>query len=191
MRLVVMLFLAFLLACQEVESVEQGEYYNVDSLISAQYALLAESGPSISKIATIDGDTSSTEFTPDTTQWVTELSIFRRLELNKPKWKGRYTVVDSDDPFSNLRVRAFSIDHREAEVKYVKLYFLNNISQLRKLEARWVEKNPIYQSQRDMTLRFDDIKDQIVLSEYEISGSQKMMLRDEVNFNVKVLVNHP
>lgn len=190
MRFGVLITVVLLASCQGVELRTTDEYFDVTGLIKEQYEVLIAENVTLSKMAVIGADTAEVSIRPDSSQWKNELGIFERIDLNKPKWRGQYEIDDTKDKFSNLTIRTFTTINDEAEVKYLRLYFLNNVSDLRRIEARWQENNPIYKSQRDLVLHFEDINNSIRLNGYEIEGVQKMMLQDEVSFIIKARMEH-
>ncbi len=184
MRIVFLIVFPLLLGCSGQQRDRVVMYYDVDSLISAQQNLLTIRGARLIKQARIDSDSSEKDFVPDSLQWVNELSIFKKTDINKAMLRGLYTSSVADDTNSNLTIRTLATDSREAEVKYLKLYYLNEIKNLRKMEALWVEQNPIYISSRKLSLTFEDISEKLLLKGYKIDGTQKMILQDTVRFEV-------
>ncbi|MEM9297362.1 MAG: hypothetical protein AAGA64_03160 [Bacteroidota bacterium] len=191
MRISVFLSFILLVSCQSVEQKVIDEYFDVTGLIHEQFQLLELKRATLSKVAIFGSDTAKADIVPDSSQWKNELRIFERIDINKPQWRGQYQIEDTEDRFSNLTIRTFTTTNDEAEVKYLRLYFLDHVADLRKIEARWQENNPIYKSQRDLTLHFEDINDSIILNGYEIKGIQKMTLQDEVSFSINAGINHP
>ena len=173
-----------LAACGGQQRTRISTYYNIDSLVSAQQQWLMTLEPLLNKTAHIDSDSSLSNFRPDSTQWANELDVFKKVDINKPTLDGLYTITVSDDTNSNLAVRTLSTDSREAEVKYLKLYYLDQLEKLKKIEALYIERNPIYASRREVTLVFDEVQNKRLLKRYKISGSQKMILQDTVKFEV-------
>lgn len=172
-------------SCQEVTNVAvTSEYYPLDSLISAQQEVLSKSQITLEKKAFIDTDSSTALFQPDSLQWRNELDIFKKADITNPSLRGLYSSTISDDPNSNLTILTFNADQPNAEVKFIKLYYLDKIEELRKVEAMWEEKNPLNSSQKKITLLFEDIRDQVLLKSYEITGAQKMIMQDTVRFDV-------
>ena len=56
------------------------------------------------------------------------------------------------------------------------------------MESFFREENALYNTSRTLTLLFDDSSGSPLLSGYQLSGSQKMILSDTVNFSVSVLL---
>ena len=189
--LLVLLLPIFMLSCEGVTPASSDEYFDVSGLLEDQYELLSTGRAALSKLAIMGDDTAVVQISPDSVRWKDELVIFERIDINKPKWRGQYQVITEEDKFSNLQVRTFITENKQAEVKYLKLYYLGEVANLRRIEAEWQENNPIYKSQRKLTLLFEDISGDIVISGYRIDGEQKMMLQEAVSFKIEVEATYP
>src|SRR5690606_11705953 len=113
------------------------------------------------KEALLGGKTDTIRYVPeDTLAWLTELGIFRKLDMiNKPVNKENYLVSDGlFDPGSNLTVKAFT-SLVELPVVYLKIYYQGTIDKPRKIEALYDEANPLYKSARLMSMHFAQIED--------------------------------
>ncbi|MBL3654642.1 hypothetical protein [Fulvivirga sediminis] len=163
-------------------------YYNIDSLMAAQKHLLISKGAVIHKSAVVAGDTATSTIQPDSSVWDKEFKIFENININKPTLRGLYTEKNDQDNKSNLKVRSYTTDNEDAEIKYLKIYYLDNLSNIKKVEAKYEEDNPIYQSARFLRLTFDDINKEAVLTKYQIIGNQKTILRDPVKIKINAKV---
>ena len=185
MKYAVVLVLAILCSCQRPDDhTAVSTYYSVDSLIAGQQQVLYEKEAKLRKMAFIGTDSSSADFQPDSLQWLDELNILKKADITNPALSGTYISEIVSDEHSNLTVLVLSSDLKNAEVKFIKLYYLDQISALRKVEALWVEKNPLSSSQKQMTLVFEDIRDDILLTQYKITGVQKMISQDTIDFQI-------
>ena len=81
-----------------------------------------------------------------------ELDMLKKADIGNPTLDGIYASEITDDPNSNLTIRTTSTDQADAEVKFFKLYYLEQVGELRKFEAMWEEKNPLNSSQKDRNL---------------------------------------
>jgi len=161
-------------------------YYNLDSLLEEQKNFLFDTKPTLEKWAYVDGDTSENNYVPDTTQWKGELAFFSKMDINKPVLQDAYDVKDTNDSKSNLTVRQFMPKNpASVDVQYLKVYYLDNLSNLKKVEAYYKEANPIYKSGRHFLMEFDKIEGKIALQQFTVTGGQKMILKDSVTFKVK------
>lgn len=162
-------------------------FYPVDSLVTGQIHYLAGIGAGLFKEAVLSGKTDTLTYVPaDTVAWINELEVFRKLSIiNKPVNKDSYEVKDGlFDPESNLKVKAFTA-LKKLPVVYLKVYYHGSIRKPRKIEALYDEANPLYKSGRLLSMHFQQIEDQTVLTSYLIRGGQRMALGDSVAFYVK------
>lgn len=174
---------------------EIAHFYPIDSLVTKQIISLTKNKARLSKQAILNHKADTTLSTPtDTTAWVEELDIFRQLDIiNKPINKGRYDVNDKlYDPGSNLTVKVFSIkeavderSRKDMPLKYMRIYYDESPKSPRKIEAAYQESNALYENSRILTMEFQVINQQPLLTSYAVSGGQKMILGDSVTFSIK------
>jgi len=181
----------FMVSCREKR--QPAAFYPIDSLISAQILHLTEIKAGLFKEALLSGKTDTLTYIPaDTLAWMNELDVFSKLNiLNKPVNKGSYLVDDGlFDPGSNLKVKAFT-SLKKLPVVFLKIYYQGDITKPRKIEALYDEGNPLFKSARLLSLYFQQIENETVLTSYAIKGGQKMIFGDTVTFYIsgKVLVD--
>jgi hypothetical protein len=179
-------------SCEEKRS-DTKFYYPIDSLINAQVVYLVESNAKLSKQAAIDGKEENISFIPkDSTAWVHELDVFAELnDINKPTNVGKYrTQRGVKDLTSNLLI--YTIKSTEKlPVSYINVYYLNTLSDIRKIEAHVNQESDLLNSSRDLLMEFQNINNKIVLTSYSIHGGQKLLLGDSVTFSVNGMVTLP
>lgn len=183
-------FLLFLLASCNMKSEKKlSVYFDTDSLMHAQKDLLLEKKATIDKWATLEGNTSRGTVVPDSAKaWENEFQIFEKININKPGLKGVYTIREYDDDRSNLKIREYSTKKKNVDVPFLRLYYLDTPANLRKIEAQYRENNPVYKSKRHLEMIFDDFTGVALLHKYIITGTQKMVLKDSVKFEIKAEV---
>ena len=163
------------------------QYYAIDSLIKAQISYLPSTNARLTKKSRLDNRTDTTVLTPaDTTIWSAELDVFRQLaDINKPINSGAYIIHDDlPDPQSNLSIKSFTGTKKQS-VAYLKLYYQDTLSKLRKIEALYREENILYKNARILTMEFQDINNKMIVTSYSIYGGQKMFLGDSVVFSIQ------
>lgn len=168
-------------------------YYPVDSLINAQVDYLIKSKAALTKKAEIDGKEETSSFTPkDSAAWAHELDIFFELDIiNKPDNVGDYKVEDGlKDAHSNLTIRSFT-GTQKGPVVYLKVFYLEVPSKIRRIEALYQEENSLLKGSRLLIMEFQEIQNNAVLTSYSIEGGQKMFLGDSVKFSVQGTVTLP
>lgn len=198
MKYVCFLLLTGLLVtgCNKKRSVATSHYYPVDSLLTAQARHLTQSAASLTKTAIFDNKPETKTYLPkaDTasTGWKHELDAFFQLhDINKPSNVGKYTVNSNQrDNTSNLSIYTLTAAE-DLPVAYYKVYYLNTLDNIRKIEALYQEEGFLMKSSRKLTLEFQDIHNKIVLTSYSIAGGQKMLLADSVTFQVNGSITLP
>lgn len=168
-------------------------FYPVDSVVTAQIHHLTSIHAGVLKEALLRGQKDTATYAPkDTTDWINELDVFRRIDMiNKPVNKGSYRVDDGlVDPQSNLTVKSFK-SMKELPVVYLKIYYQGSIQKPRKIEALYEEENLLFGSSRVLSMDFQQIEGKTVLTEYEIRGGEKMVFGDTVEYYIrgKILVD--
>lgn len=182
-------------SCGEKDS-DTKFYYPVDSLLKAQVNYLTSSHATLTKRAFIDGKEETSSYVPKfdsaMTAWSRELDVFAELnDINTPTNVGKYrTEGGVKDQTSNLLI--FTIESMEKlPVSYVKVYYLNSLSDVRKIEALYSQENSLLKTSRELLMEFQNINNKIVLTSYSIQGGQKMLLGDSVTFSVQGTVTLP
>jgi hypothetical protein len=177
----------FLTACNRMDQRYDKAYFDFDSLINVQVAELIKSKVTINKISVINGKTDSSSFVPDSLNLANELDVFRQLDLiNKPLYRSSYDLREGEkDTRSNLLIRSYRAKS-PSPVPFVKFYYQASSNDIKKMESFFREENALYKTSRNLTLLFDDSSGSPLLSGYQLSGSQKMILSDTVNFSVEV-----
>jgi hypothetical protein len=183
-KLIIAVLAVQIIACKP--PVAEKGYYDIDSLIQAQASYLAQAGAQLHKHAKIDGTRHDTTFTPaDLDRWILELTIFQDIDMiNRPIHLGSYAVTSGlSDPSSNLTVRTYTAE-KNLPLVSLNLYFLENLSKLRKLEAHYQQESLLLKSSRRFEMEFSDIHNKSVLTSYTIEGKQKMLVSDTVRYTI-------
>ena len=177
------LLLPMVLASCQKNSRQAGSYF--DSLVAAQVSYLSKGKASLVKKATLDGKQDQFNFTPDSTTWENELSIFRQLSVfERPSYRQAYRIEDGiKDDKSNLMVRRYRAT-QEIPVLELQFYYFNQFKNLKKIEAIYRQQNLLYASTRHLSMEFEEVEGKPVLIAYRIKGAQKMFLGDSVKYSV-------
>lgn len=190
--ILVLLAIVSLSSCENKRT-DTKRYYTLDSLLKEQVQYLTQSHATLEKKAFLDGKTGVSSFIPqDTTRWKHELDVFAELnDINKPANVGKYhTKRDVKDPNSNLLI--YQMESTETlPVVFLKVYYLDNLSNIRKIEGLYREESSLLKSSRHLSMEFQNINNKIVLTSYSITGGQKMLLGDTVQFSVTGMVTLP
>lgn len=165
------------------------ELFSIDSLITAQARYLSGKKVTITKVSSINAKNDQMATTPkDTSAWRKELEIFTTLDLiNKPLNRSLYKIERIQDSKSNLNIKAFSTTEK-LPVRYLKIYYHQNMDRIRKIEAEYDESNALFSGSRFLSMEFSQRDDKAVLTSYKVIGGQKMFLDDTVQYSIKTLL---
>lgn len=168
-------------------------YYAMDSILNKQTKFLANSKAKLTKKASIDGENETKSYTPKSdTAWAYELDIFAELnDINKPANAGKYRTEEGvKDMNSNLLI--YTIESTEKlPVVFLKVYYLDNLSNIRRIEGLYREESSLLKNSRQLSMEFQNINNKIVLTSYSMQGGQKMLLGDSVQFSVHGTITLP
>lgn len=183
--------LLFLSACTHEERTVN-TFYNIDSLVTSQINNLAQLDPQVAKEARINTTEENTRLTlDDTVAWKKELDVFRQLDLNKAINLGNYKVEDGiRDKASNLVIKEFT-STKDLPVVYLKVYYQDHMEDVRKIEGLFHEDNALYSSKRYLSMELNKVENENVVISYSISGGQKMILGDSVDYSIKATLTYP
>lgn len=186
------LALVVLYSCENKRS-ETRYYFAIDSVLHDQVQYLTVSRATLTKKASIGGENEAKVFVPkDTLAWSHQLDAFAGLnEINKPANAGKYRIEKGrSDINSNLLI--YSIESTEnLPVEYLKVYYLDNLSNIRKIEGFYHEESSLLKSSRQLLMEFQSINNKIVLTSYSVTGGQKMPLGDTVQYSVTGTITLP
>lgn len=181
----VVIFFSFI-GCEQKRA--ETSLFDVDSLINSQASMLAEMKAELHKDALIGTAEDDTTYSPSTKNaWKTELDLFRKLDdVNKTVSKGSYLVDDSlFDVSSNLTVRAISAATEDQAVRYIRIFYDDDVTRPRKIEALYNDENEMYASGKTLSMEFQEVDDKNILTAYAIQGGQKMILGDSVTYVIR------
>ncbi len=191
MRPVLLIFLATLsFSCADLKPKEVDLYFDIKSLLVEQAELLEVDKVELQKFAVVNSDTSTSTFIPDSLGWADEFQIIMDADINKPALRGQYSVSEIDDENSNLKIQVYKANKNELPIQSLKIYYLDNIEKLKRIEILQMESNSIFESTKNIILNIDEIKSQNRITDYTITGFQKMLLQDQVDFNITCSVKY-
>ncbi|MBS1489874.1 MAG: hypothetical protein JSS93_05065 [Bacteroidetes bacterium] len=166
-------------------------YFDFDSLITAQIKDIKKHEAVLLKKTILNSLVDSLSIKPDSIQLRNELEMFRQIDdINKPMYKGLYQMETKEDINSNLTVRTFTTNIK-TNVAFVKLFFNQKISRLKRIESSWAENNTMMNTQRFLMLEFDDYNGQPRLIHYRVTGYQKVIFSKSVSLAVEGWVKYP
>ena len=155
-----------------------------DSLLQAQTQAYRVRPSGIEKYARVDDNADTTFLAFDAPTLKREWDVFLPLDaFQKPAFADTYAITIEQDPHSNLTVKRY-LSRQAVPVPEVAFYYLNNPDQLRAIRATFQELNTFYTTQRQLELIFAERDGRPVITDYSVTGYQKMVLADSVTFSI-------
>ncbi|MBR9997915.1 MAG: hypothetical protein KFF73_03040 [Cyclobacteriaceae bacterium] len=170
----------FLNACHQGEDSHPESVFDLEGFINSQVVSLSMSEHQLKKRTGIGSNAEILMLVPDSTGWQKELSIFKTAAIHKPGLRDFYSknVIDSGE---NEIEEYFLKDTSQSETIFLRVVKEKKSSLVRLIEAGQHTDNPIYNSGRDLFLKFLPVdKDNVLLDSFAVSGYQKMVLQDSV-----------
>ncbi len=167
-------------------------YYDVKGLLEQQVQLLSGKSVKTTKVSVLNGKKDSLEMSLDSAGWSKELEVFYTIDINSPALADAYTLQEElQDRESNLKVITYSAKApEEVEVSKLEIYYFKRPEQVRKIKALYDDSNTLYHQSNEVELTFDETEDgHILLQSYRLKGHQKMILRDDLDYEVHGEVN--
>jgi len=191
MRKIIYSFFIFitLISCTSggAETSVSQPYFNLDSLVRNQIILLAKGDFEVRKTAYLNDAKDSQILKPDSSGWARELKLFRDADINKPSLAGIYKILSGPGELTNnLKERDYlPFNPRETNIKYLKLFYVTNLEDIRVIEAKITEENPLFDGETYLRMEFrQDGRGNLILQNYSLQGGQKMILLDSVSFSI-------
>lgn len=167
----------------ETIAVKTDSYFDLVGLLDAQTVLLLEQKSVLQKKLTANGESESITVRPDSEeQFKAELKLFYEADINKPGLDDAYFTEEL--PGINGASKVINTAKKAgSNVRMIEYdYSLGKISQIRVLVE---DKNDIYTFEKEMTMYFDSLGSQEVLTGYTITGKQKMVMKSDLNFSLE------
>jgi hypothetical protein len=180
MRFAFLIVLGLVASCKPPAPPMRSQFLNIDSLLDAQLKVVQPSA--IEKTILVNDST----FRSDETKpaLAKELQAFRELGLmSRPIYRDAYQQTVLRDTQSNLMVKTWTAKE-DAPVKSLKLFYLDKIDRLKRLEAEFSTTELYTQSNKKLSLDFSILGDTVKLETYSISGMQRYFWSDPRYFSV-------
>jgi hypothetical protein len=175
------------LACKpELENTSKKViYFDIKALLKAQAMQLNQAQAQVEK--TIQHEDKQERKTLAIKHWEQELRMFEEANLNRPLFKGAYTVEDSTQGNSHFKV--FRAKKDSQPIRWVRLNYDAKGEKLQSFLAKVIIDNVLYHSEKSLELTFTPgNKDMPLLSHYSIKGCLSMILGWENEYEIEAVV---
>ena len=182
----------FFMQCNPVPktSMRGAGYFDVDSLVNSQIVHLINARAGLTKTGTLDNETDTATYTPDSAGWVAEFELFASMNINKPVNQGQYKVIEKEEDTSNLKVMEYQhISGDNTLGPSIKIRYYKELINIKSLEIINYQENPVFSGKRTMKMDFEEIGGVPLLKGFSISGNQKMIGAETTSYFIVGAVN--
>lgn len=165
-------------SCEKLkpESVSIPEYPDLEQLYHQQTQSLASH--KLKKEVWLDGKNEVKMLDMDTTEWKKELSFLKEINPNTPEYVSAFRKVENE---SEIQLKLSSGEKGELKM----LTYSLNDDGFTIIKATIHEEKEVYVHHRDFDLSFE----KGLLKSYEITGYQKIVLKDTIEFKIVGSIN--
>jgi hypothetical protein len=162
--------------------------FDMDSLLDAQISLLGSTRATGIKQVSVGDQRDSVQLAAGSQTWKSELESFRQLGvINRPAYRDLYQIrnINQDSVF----VKTF---HASGDLpSSVELALTYSGGRLQRLSGTYSVHNNLYNMLRQVELEFGDYQGKPILMRYTVTGVQKMVVGDSVQYSLdgKVMVS--
>lgn len=185
MKWAVFFFIPLVVTCNKTAKLQPIDSFNGDSLIDKQVKFLSSKLYSLTKFTLVGDVPDSSKLLHNQIDWANELRPLRVISLlNKAAYRNDYEISTAPDQTSNLMIKTWR-GKANTPVREIKIYYLNGLDQIKKLEAEVIEENFIFSSYQSIQLEFSILDLAPRLERYKISGTQRLLLVGSNNFTLE------
>ncbi len=178
-------------SCQAPEGIGQEPYFSVQDLMKQQMVLLDSLNPEVKITGALKGQQETINTHKDSSAWSSLFQLFDDADINQPVLQGQYVATDTFDKQSNLPVRLYEAkEGTNTNIPYLKVYYQDSLKDVRRIETAFEEKNALYDTQRKMTADFELVQGAPRITQYDITGKQKMIMQDSVLYHMQASINY-
>lgn len=159
-------------------------YYDIEGLFREQARLLQDKP--ILKAASIDDAREEKQLKFDSTSWAKELSMFVGMDINKTALVGAFEEGKSSAG-NGQTITYTKKEGAETGVQWIKLE-QDGSGNVVAFSGAFEEQNALYQNQRELFATFNVNKGISTISSYRITGYQKILMKDTVNYHIEATI---
>ena len=151
-------------------------YPEIDDLLNNQLGNLYLKG--LEKNVQLDGEEESKVLSPDSAQWVKELSFLKEINPNSPKYVGAFIKEEIPNGYQLLL--------KDGEKNNLKSIVFTKQDKLSQIEAVVHESKDIFTHHKNINLDFSDG----LLQSYQVDGYQKIATKDTIRFKIEAQIKN-
>ncbi|MFY0599917.1 MAG: hypothetical protein JXR03_09625 [Cyclobacteriaceae bacterium] len=172
------LFLSLVFGCAQPKT-SMESYFDLKEVLEEQVVSLAEMNARLEKVVEVAGEKESKILELDSAGWVDQFDIITEFSLTEPRLVGVFNKRMSE------RVESYEV--KEGMKSPLKHFSISSSDSSKSISSVLFSEKTIYVDFKELTL---EMKDGLIAS-FEVSGYQKMALKDTTKYSIKAKVLLP
>ena len=184
------LFVLVLAGCQPQQQVVVTDkpYFDLVGLLDEQLAMFGQEHPQLNKSTQLDGESEQYSTTLDSSGWEEEMAFFMAADLNKPILLDAYE--ESVEETGDAAVTVYTPKQKKHNgVQRMEIHFADGA--LEKVVIETLDKNALFTTDRHLELNFEWKGETMRLTDYVVSGTQKMIMKDSLPYRIQGTLLYP
>ncbi|HAA15800.1 MAG TPA: hypothetical protein DCE41_30455 [Cytophagales bacterium] len=179
-----------LLGCQPESTTEEVEkpYFDLSGFLDLQVEQLSSIDLQLNKSTLLGEDTDQFSSVLQKEEWDQEFRFFYEVDINQSILLDQYAPSLQKNGGAMI-TRYSPKETMENGVQWLEIIQTGGV--VTQVSAFTFDKNALYTTQRMLEMNFEDKGGKAHLTDYEVKGFQKMVLKDTVNYSIQGTVLYP
>jgi hypothetical protein len=188
MRLLILIFTITLFGCQPQPQQEAKQlWFNLPGLVDVLVLNMSAQSRPATKFFRLNSEKEAKEYeSSDSTFWATELAKLKEINLNSPQVRDIISIKRSiKDDKSNLLINEYSVAaNNMTALKKLKIYYLTDTSEIRKIYAELSSNNFIEKSATKINLWLNSYNNQLLIDSLEIMVEDRTLMQSPREYTI-------
>lgn len=151
-------------------------YFDISSFLEKLKQDLQQRRPNVQKKAVLNNERTNESIVGDSSFWEKELKTFADADINKPALRLSYQI----DQKASGTDTTWNYSAKEEGLSVKQIFVSKKDQQVDSLFLEVSDENSLYKSSKRMSMKLSDGE----LRRYYISGEQKLIIGDSLNFSI-------
>ncbi len=169
------------------ELTDEKPYFDLAGFIEQQILILDSIDTEAQVEAVVNQETENKIIEGDSTFWAEALGFLKESDINVPNLRGRYQVSDSLAP-DGSKITSYQASQKGLNIVYLNVKYGKDSENVRQIETFFQDRNLLYSTERKIKVLFSNLENEPRLAQYEVKGTQKMILKDSITYQDRITV---
>jgi hypothetical protein len=188
MRLLILIFTITLFGCQSQPKQEVKQlWFDLPGFVDELVLNMSAQSRPATKFFRLNSEKEAKEYeSSDSTFWATELAKLKEINLNSPQVRDIISIKRSiKDDKSNLLINEYSVAaNNMTALKKLKIYYLTDTSEIRKIYAELSSNNFIEKSATKINLWLNSYNNQLLIDSLEIMVEDRTLMQSPREYTI-------